>query len=344
MSKTVFITGGAGYIGSVMIGELLKQEYNVRVLDRMFFGFQTVEAYRNHPNFELIQGDIRYFDEKLLKDVDIVVDLAGISNDPSCDLVESRLTLSINHLGSVRVAKLAKKMGVKLYIFSSSCSIYGHGVRNKLNEDSPKHPVSLYAEAKVQAEEDILPLADDNFCVTCLRNATVYGVSSRMRFDLVVNMMTMRAWTNNKIYVLGGGKQWRPVIHVKDVVKAFMSVMEADKSKINGEVFNVGSNDQNYRIFQLANIVRDIVPHVEVETVPDDPDKRSYNVCFDKIRDVLGYQVERSVQEGIVEVKQGLENGLIDPEDLRTVTLKYYQYLLDAEKVIKKVSYKGQIF
>ena len=340
--KTVLIAGGAGYIGSVMVGELLKVGYKVKVLDRMFFGSHTLEAYKNHPNFELIRDDIRYFDGKSLGDVDTVIDLAGISNDPSCD-IDPQVTTSINHLGCVRVAKLAKEAGVKRYILSSSCSVYGHAQSDKLTENAPKHPVSLYAKTKLQAEEDILRLANDDFWVTVLRNATVYGLSFRMRFDLVVNVMTMHAWKSRKVHVLGG-RQWRPVVHIKDVAKAFMSVMEAEKAKVNGEIFNVGSNEQNYRVFQIANMVRDVIPYVEVEVIPEDIDKRNYSVCFDKIGDVLGYRVDRTVHEGIVEIKQGLDNGIVDPEDVRTVTLRYYEYLLEAERILKEVTYKGKIF
>lgn len=341
--KTVLITGGAGYIGTVMVAELLKVGYKVKVLDRMFFGFEPIEKYRNHPNFELIKNDIRYFDSKLLDSVYAVFDLAGIANDPSCD-IDPEATISINHLGCVRVAKLAKEMGVERYILASSCSVYGGAESDLLTEDAPKRPVSLYAKVKIQAEEDIYPLADEHFCVTFLRNATVYGLSPRMRFDLVVNMMTMAGWKNRKLYVLGGGRQWRPVVHVKDVAKAFILVLEADKTRVSGEVFNVGSNEQNYQVVQIANLVRDVIPYVEVESVPEDPDKRSYNVCFDKIRDILDYQVDRTVHEGIVEIKQALENGIIDPENIRTVTLKYYNFLLEAQRIVKEVAYKGKIF
>ena len=341
--KTIIMTGGAGYVGSVLIGELLKKGYKVKVLDRMFFGLRTLEAYISHPNFQLIQDDIRYFDEKLLEGVDAVIDLAGISNDPACDL-NPEVTVSINHLGCVRVAKLAKKMGAGQYVLASSCSIYGGGSSTKLTEDALKNPVSLYAKTKLKLEEDILSLGNKDFCVTILRNATVYGLSPRMRFDLVVNLMTMQAWKERKIHVLGGGKQWRPVVHIKDVAKAFLSILESERGRVNGEVFNVGSNQQNHQVIQIANMVRDVIPYVELEVVREDPDKRNYNVCFDKIFKVLGFRVERTVHEGIVEIKQALENGIVDAEDIRTVTLKYYAYLLEAEKVLKEVAYKGKVF
>jgi nucleoside-diphosphate-sugar epimerase len=343
MAKTILITGGGGYIGSVMVGELLKKGYQVKVLDRMFFGLQTLEQYKGNKNFELIQNDTRYFNKSILKGVDTVIDLAGISNDPSCDL-DTKITQSINYSGCVRTAKIAKAMGVERYIFSSSCSVYGAGKKEKLTEDTEKHPVSLYAKLKLAVEDEVLPLANDDFCVTVLRNATVYGISPRMRFDLVVNLMTMNAWRNKKIHVTGGGKQWRPNVHIKDVAKAFMLVMETEKVKVNGQVFNVGDNEQNRQVIQIAAMVRDIVPYVEVEVIPDDPDKRNYNVSFDKISKDLGYKAERSIHEGIVEIKQALENGVLDPDDIRVVTLKYYQYLLNAEKILKQITLKGKVF
>lgn len=341
--KTVLVIGGAGYIGSIIVGELLKTGYKVKVLDRLFFGTNTLEVYKDHNNFDLVRDDSRYFNEKLLSGVDSVIDLSGISNDPSCD-INPKITKSINHLGCVRVAKLARKMGVERYIFASSCSVYGEGRSDKLTENSSTNPVSLYAKMKLKAEADILPLADDDFCVTVLRNATAYGLSPRMRFDLVINIMTLNAWKNRKIYVLGSGKQWRPVVHVKDIAKAFMLTLEADKAKVNGEIFNVGSNEQNHQVIQISNMVRDVIPYVKVEVIPEDPDKRSYNVCFDKIGNVLNYHVDRTVHEGIVEIKQALENGTIDPDDIRCVTLKYYKYLLEAEKLLKEVTYKGSVF
>lgn len=341
--KKVLVIGGAGYIGSVMTGELLKAGYTVTVLDRFFFGQQPIEQYKSNPNLKLIKDDIRYFDEKLLDGIDTVIELAGISNDPACDL-NPKITTDVNQDGCIRVAKMARKMGVPRFLFSSSCSIYGSSASGKLTEDSPLDPVSLYAELKMRVEKEILPLAGKDFCVTVLRNGTVYGLSQRMRFDLVINVMTMNAWKNGRIYVLGGGKQWRPMVHVKDVARAFLTVMEADKSKVNGQIFNVGSNEQNYQVIQMAHIVKDVMPYLQIDTVPEDPDKRDYNVCFDKISHVLGYQAERTVHEGVVEIKQALENGLVDPDDIRTVTLKYYQYLLEAEKALKEITYKGIVF
>jgi nucleoside-diphosphate-sugar epimerase len=338
----VLVTGGAGYIGSMLCEELLKVGHYVICLDRVFFGLDLIKDLLMHQNFTLVRDDIRTVDKSVFQSVDVVMDLAGISNDPACDL-DPCITEEINHQGTVRVARLAKETGVKRYILSSSCSIYGTGVETQLTENSITKPVSLYAKSKLEAESSITGLTDDHFCVTILRNATVYGLSRRMRFDLIINIMTLHAYTKRKIYVLGGGQQWRPNVHLKDVCKAFIMTMETPQEKINGEVFNVGSNEQNFQVIQVANMIRDVVPYTEVEIISDDPDKRNYNVSFDKISRVLNYKVERSVMEGAVEVKQALERGQISGDDMRTSTLKYYRYLLDAERILKDVYLKGRL-
>lgn len=343
MTQQVLVTGGAGYIGCVLVEELLSHGYSVTVLDRFFFGHKPLAGATANPAFKLVKDDIRFFKENTLAGIDIVLDLAGISNDPSCEL-DPAVTLDVNQRGSIRVATLAKAEGVKRYILCSSCSIYGHGAEQKLTEDGHKNPVSLYAKSKLAAEEGIAPLADKNFCVTFLRNGTVYGLSQRMRFDLVINLMTMRAWKYRKIYIMGGGQQWRPVVHVRDVAAAFLLAMKADPQIVNGQAFNVGSNQQNYRVWQLASLVRDVVPNVDVEIVPDDADRRDYNVCFDKIATVLGYEPRHTVREGVKEIQDALESGSVDPEDPTTVTVKYYKYLLSAEELLQTVSYNGRIF
>ncbi len=340
--KTVLVTGGAGYIGSVLTEMLLDAGHRVRILDRFFFGRDLIADLDGRDGLTLVRDDIRFAPERVMDGVDVVIDLAGISNDPACDL-DPAITEAINLRGPVRIAEMAKRAGVSRYLFASSCSIYGQGGSDLLDEQSQKAPVSLYARSKIEAEEALAAMCDDSFAVTFLRNATVYGLSYRMRFDLIINIMTLYAYKNRKIYVTGGGKQWRPLVHVRDVARAFMLVMDAPVAKVSGQAFNVGSNEQNYQVYQVAQIVRDVVPHTDLEVVPDDPDKRSYKVVFDKIAAVLGYRVEKSPYEGVVEIKQALERGRIE-DTIRTKTVGYYRYLLDAEKLLREVMYEGRVF
>lgn len=339
---TVLVTGGAGYIGSVLTEMLLDEGHEVRLLDRFFFGSDLIASLTSRKGLTVIKEDIRYAEPESFEGVDVVIHLAGISNDPACDL-DPGISEAINLAGTMHVAKLAKGAGVSRFLFASSCSIYGEASGGASSEESPMAPVSLYARTKIEAEEQLLPLGSDGFAVTFLRNATVYGLSHRMRFDLVINIMTLYAYNTRKIYVLGGGRQWRPVVHVRDVCRAFIAVMGAPVDKVAGQAFNVGSNEQNHQIIGIAQMVRDVVPHTDIEVVPDDPDKRNYNVSFDKIGEVLGYRVEKTPYEGIVEIKQALERGVVE-EDVRTKTVQYYRYLLEAERLIREVSYRGSIF
>lgn len=212
-----------------------------------------------------------------------------------------------------------------------------------LDEQSPQAPVSLYARTKIESEADLMQMQGDSFAVTMLRNGTVYGTSPRMRFDLVINLMTLYAIRQRKIFVLGGGQQWRPLVHVFDVARACVAVMDAPIDSVAGEVFNVGETDQNFQTVRIAQMVSDVLPYTDVEVVPDDPDKRSYRVKFDKIHDVLGFEIARTPHEGIVEVKQGLERGLV-VDDIKARTVDYYRYLLEAEKTLRDVAYDGSIF
>jgi len=351
--KTILVAGGAGYIGSIVTEMLLDAGHRVRVLDRLFFGRELLAALEKREGLTILRDDIRYAPAEAFDGVDVVMDLAGISNDPAADLAPT-ITEDINFCGAMHIARLAKQAGVPRYIYSSSCSVYGHngsshngnghnGNGHRLTEDSPKAPVSLYAKTKIAAEDELLKMHDDRFTVVLLRNATVYGLSHRMRFDLVINIMTLFAYKNRKLFVTGGGSQWRPLVHVRDVARAFLHVMDAPASLVGGQAFNVGSNEQNFQVYQIAQMIRDVVPHTDLEVVPDDADKRSYNVSFDRIEQTLGFRVEKSPYEGIVEVKQALERGRVD-DSIRTKTVNYYKYLLDAERVLREVSFNGKVF
>ncbi len=338
----VLVTGGAGYIGSVLCAELLERGHKVTVLDRFFFGKDTLEGCLNNPNIRLIKDDIRGCPEKYFEGVDCVMDLAALSNDPACDL-DQNIAMDINYRGCLHVAQTARRMGVKRYIFSSSCSVYGNTEEDVVNENSEPKPITTYAEAKVLLERDVLPMADENFCPVVLRNATAYGYSRRMRFDLVVNVMTLNAFNKNRIYILGGGQQWRPLVHIGDIARAFITVMEAPHEKVCGQIFNVGASDCNFKVFQVANMVRSVFPHCEVDTIQEDPDRRSYHVQFDKIASELDFRLTKTVFEGAVEVKQALERGRLTAT-LKNRTLDYYKYLLEAKKVLDEIMLDGKVF
>lgn len=341
--KNILVTGAGGYIGTVLVKQLLDAGHSVVGVDRYFFGQELLGAdVLANRRFKLYRQDLRQLSERDFKDVDVVMDLAGLSNDPTCDL-DPEITRKINYLGSLNAAKAAKAARVPRYIYSSSCSVYGEGEEQRLTETSPMRPVSAYAQAKVDSEKSLSEMAGKDFSVSILRNATVYGYSNRMRFDLVINMMTLYAWRNKKIFIVGGGKQWRPVVHVADVARAFVATMNAPVEAVNHQVFNVGSNEQNFQVLQIANAVRNVLTDTEVVMVPSDDDKRTYNVAFDKIAECLNFKVSKTPLDGIREVKEALDSGAVNPDDPRTTTLKYYQYLLNAEKVIREVSLDGQI-
>lgn len=340
--KTILITGGGGYLGCGLTRHLLEQGYAVRVVDRFFFGREILERLPDSERLELVRQDTREIREKDVGEVDAVVDMAGISNDPSCDL-DPAITADVNLGGCVRTARLAQEIGVPKYLYASSCSVYGSGGDALVDEGSRLEPVSLYARTKIEAEEFLLAQNDEDFCVTVMRNATAYGLSPRMRFDLAINLMTLHAVRNRRIFVLGGGRQWRPIVHLRDIARAFQIAIEAPEFMVGGEIFNVGSNEQNYQARQIAQMVREVLPHTEISLVPDDPDKRSYRVDFTKIATTLGFQPEVTPVAAIEEIAEALERGDVD-DTVSTRTVDYYRYLLDAQRLLEEVSIDGRVF
>ncbi len=320
----VLVTGAGGYIGSVLVPLLVEKGHEVVALDRFFFGEDKLPVENGKIN--VLKDDIRFFEKEILKDVDAVIDLAALSNDPAGEL-DTVKTWSINYLGRFRVATLAKLMGVKRYILPSSCSVYGFQ-DEIVDENSSTNPLTTYARANLKAEEDILNLADKKFTVVILRQATVYGLSPRMRFDLAINGMVKGFFKNGKIPILRDGNQWRPFVHVRDTSRAMITVLEAPAEKINKEIFNVGSDDQNYQIFDLAQrVAKAIGIPFEYEWYGL-PDHRSYRVSFRKIKDVLGFVPEYNAEKGAVEIWKALKTGKVDPDDPKTITVEWYKNLL----------------
>ncbi len=333
----VLVTGGAGYIGSILSRILLEKGYDVTCLDRLFFGIDPIKDIADRIN--LIKDDVRWFKPEILKDKDAVFDLASLSNDPSGEL-DPQKTLEINYKGRVRVAKLSKKYGVAKYVLASSCSVYGFQEKI-LKEESNLNPLTTYAKANVSAEKEILPLASKSFSATVLRQATVYGYSPRMRFDLAINGMTLGFYKNGKIPIMRDGKQWRPFIHVKDTSNAFVKVLEADAELVNGQIFNAGSNEQNIQIYDLAQLIAESINLPFNYEWYGSPDKRSYRVSFNKIKETLNFKPQYTPKEGAKEVFKALKDGRVSGDDPRTITVKWYKHLLELQTLIKEVEING---
>jgi nucleoside-diphosphate-sugar epimerase len=338
--NTVLVTGAGGYIGSTLIQLLIEAGYRVVGLDRYFFGKELLGDILEAENFTSVVKDIRDIEPDDFAGVDAVCDLAALSNDPSGDL-DPALTFSINHVGRVHVANMAKTAGVRRYILASSCSVYGHGDDGQLDENSQPRPLTTYAKANLAAEQEILPLATPDFCVTVLRQASVFGLSKRMRFDLVINLMTLNAVEKGRLFITGGGRQWRPIVHVSDTSRAFIRVLEADSAKVNGEIFNVAAS--NMQVLGIAYTVREAIPFpIEMQIVPDDPDKRNYNVSFDKIARVLDYSARVTVADGVSEIYEALKLGRIAAEPW-TYTTGWYKRLLEAKALLDRLMINGRL-
>jgi nucleoside-diphosphate-sugar epimerase len=310
--RRILVTGGAGYVGSHLVRKLLAKGYAVRVLDNLLFGDASIRELYGNNDFELMKGDIRHI-EDVVESMDScygVVHLAGIVGDPACEL-KPDVTHAINYEATKIMVEITKYKGLKRFIFASTCSVYGAAEDYVLNEGSVLNPVSLYAETNLRSEQIILRGFNGTDVVSSImRLATVFGASYRMRFDLVVNILTAKAVNEGKIKIYGG-RQWRPNVHVEDVALAAITLLEADASKVDREIFNIGSNEENYRIAELGEIVRRSILGTQVETVDESPDPRSYNVSFDKACHVLGYRVGHSVEAGVFEIEKMFKAGLI---------------------------------
>src|SRR5438132_8133481 len=281
----VLVTGHNGYIGTVLVPMLLDAGHEVVGLDSDLFAACTFgDGIRAIPDQ---RKDVRDVEVRDLRGCDAVIHLAALSNDPLGDL-DPELTFEINHAASVRLARLAKQAGARRFLFSSSCSNYGAAGDDLLDEQAAFHPVTPYGISKVRVEQDVAQLADDTFSPTFLRNATAYGVSPRLRFDLVLNNLVAWASTTGRVYIKSDGTPWRPIVHIQDISRAVLAVLDAPRETVHNQVFNVGSSSENYQIRDLAEIVRDTVPGCRIEYASDaGPDPRCYRVDFSKLAQTL---------------------------------------------------------
>jgi nucleoside-diphosphate-sugar epimerase len=317
----VLVTGGAGYAGSTLVPALLNAGHQVRVIDSLLYGGNPLLSVWSHPAFEFTKADIR--DQKAVSQavagVNAVVHLAAIVGDPACAR-NPELARTVNLDASLALLEASRASTVDRFLFASTCSNYGKMAdpSQYVDEESELRPVSLYAETKVEVERALLdPAYTGDMCATSLRFATVFGVSPRMRFDLTINHFVMEM-VREKHLVVFGEQFWRPYLHVRDIARAVLLVLQASREKVCSQVFNVGATDHNYQKQQLVEMMMAQVPDAKVEYVHKDEDPRDYRVSFHKIAEVLSFSAAHSVESGIAEVAHLVHAGIIrDPKDAR---------------------------
>jgi nucleoside-diphosphate-sugar epimerase len=321
--RNVLVIGGAGYIGSALLPKLLERGYRVTLLDLLLYGTEPIQDVIDHPRLKVLQEDFRQIDKvvEATQGVDAVIHLGGIVGDPACALDED-LTTDINLMATRMTAEVCKGSGVSRFIFASTCSVYGAS-DVRLDEKSQLNPVSLYARSKIASEKVLLNMADDRFSPVILRFGTIYGLSGRTRFDLVVNLLTAKAVVDRQITIFGGD-QWRPFLHVEDAATAVLQVLEAPLPLVRHQVFNVGSDEQNYTIRQIGEIIHGLVPEAEIVNKEADLDPRNYWVSFSKIKRTLGFKPQKSIEQGVEQVIEAIRSGKVtDYKDAKYSNVKF---------------------
>lgn len=324
MSKPlVLVTGGNGYLGSVLVEELNVRGYRTLVFDNCLTSLDFPSS-PNDNNVLYIRGDVCDPDDlvSVLKGVDVVVHLASIVGDPACNAAP-QLAWDINYLGTIHLANMCRKVGVRRFVFASTCSNYGLQVREDMDEMAPMNPQSIYAQTKIHSEHYLLSIRDEIFSPCILRFATLYGLSSRMRFDLAVNIMTAKAALENEVTVYGGD-QWRPFLHVRDAARAILYALEPTSSSTSPEIYNCGSEMENYPLKELGQLIVQEVPSARLYVVPEKVDKRSYRINFGRIQRDLNFRCKYQVIDGIREILAAVRAGLYHDYTLP----KYSNYLM----------------
>ena len=328
--ETVLVVGGAGHLGSALCRELLSSGFKVRVLDLLMFGDDAIRELYANPNFEFIKGDFRHVEMvvKATSGVDAVVHLGAIVGDPAC-AVDEDYSVDVNFAATRMIRDVCRGFGVSRFVFASTCSVYG-AADHTLEERSELNPVSLYARTKVDSEKALLALHDQTFSPTVLRLATVFGLSPRPRFDLVVNLVTAMAVREGKCKIFGGD-QWRPFIHVRDVARGIIAVLQAREEIVAGEIFNVGDDRLNSQLSEIGDLIEELIPDAEVVREEHNVDRRNYRVSFKKIRDRLGFRCGVELSTGVEEIREALQRGNIDDfRDPHYSNLNYLKRLRDA--------------
>lgn len=331
LTMRVLVTGHNGYIGTILVPMLLDHGHEVVGLDTNWFERCTFTG--TIPEVENIRKDTRDITRSDVAGFDAIIHLAGLSNDPMGDY-RPLITEEINEIASVNLARIAKEAGVKRFLFASSCSNYGASGQDFLTEEASFNPVTPYGVSKVKVEAALSGMADDDFCPTYLRASTAYGVSPRLRFDLVVNNLTAWAFTTGRVYLKSDGTPWRPLVHVEDICRAYVAVLHAPCEVVNNEAFNVGTTTENYQMREIAEIVREIVPGCEIDYAPDaGPDKRCYRVDCNKISRVLHeFKPQWTARRGVMELyeeykKVGLT--LEEFEGVKYMRIAHLKYLVN---------------
>jgi nucleoside-diphosphate-sugar epimerase len=321
--RAVLVIGGAGYIGSALLPKLLGEGYRVRVLDLFLYGTGPISAALGHPKLEAIRADFRRVDALVaaMQGVDHLVHLGGIVGDPAC-AIDEELTIDVNLAATRLIGEVAKGNGIKHFVFASTCSVYGAS-EEVLTESSALNPLSLYARSKAASEKLLLGMADDRFTPIIVRFGTIYGISGRTRFDLVVNLLAAKAVFDGCITVFGGD-QWRPFLHVDDAALAVAQLLSLPPG-LGAEIFNVGSNAENYTITRVGEIVKKIVPEAELILEPADQDRRNYKVSFSKIKLMVGFRPQWTVEDGVRQVVNAIRAGEIS--DYREAHYSNERYL-----------------
>ena len=337
----VLVIGGAGYIGSALIQLLLDTGYRVRLLDILIYGTEPIKDMLKNPKLEVIEADFRQIGSvvEAMEEVDAVVHLGAIVGDPACALNE-KLTIEVNLMATKMIAEVAKGRGVKRFIFASTCSVYGAS-DFVLNERSSLNPVSLYAQSKIASERVLFQLADHVFPPTILRFGTIYGLSGRTRFDLVVNLLTAQAVFDKKVTVFGAD-QWRPFVHVSDAAQAIYDCIKAPSNLVRNQIFNVGSDSQNYTIGDIGRKIKALIPEANVIESESNDDRRNYRVDFTKISKILNYTPKWSLEQGIQQIIAAIKDGKItDYQDPKYSNVKFlseegsYKLKVNGEEWVK---------